>query len=269
MMRGMLMVSGRPPSLLIAVLPIALLLVAAPSRAQSRSDGAREEPLRLRADWEPPAPERADAPAPNGSAGARNGHAPDALVSGDQLRAALQRYAREPSVERVVEAALAGAPADRAAELASRARTAGWVPTVALRARRGQGVDLSHALADDSLDLSTDDELTLEAALTFELDRVVFRSEEVALARQTQSEADARAARVRSVIALYFERRRLQLERDLASSADPRRALRIAEIEALLNVLTHGAFGRMLAAARTVAAPPRATPAAGARRPGR
>jgi hypothetical protein len=171
-------------------------------------------------------------------------------VSADQLRAALQRYEREPSVERVVEAARAGAPAGRAAALASRARTAGWVPTVALRARRGQGVDLSHALADDELDLSTDDELTLEAALTFDLDRVVFRSEEVALARQTQSEADARAARVRSAIALYFERRRLQLERDLANSADPRRMLRIAEIEALLDLLTDGAFTRMLAAAR-------------------
>jgi hypothetical protein len=244
------LVSRRPPYQLIA---LAWLLVAAQAGAQSRTSGGRDEGLQPLEDWQPPPPvEPEDMPATNRSTSdARGGHTAGPRVSNDQLRAALQRYAREPSVERVVEVALARAPSGRAEALASRARTAGWVPTVSLRARRGQGVDLSHALADDSLDLSTDDELTLEAALTFELDRVVFRSEEVALARQSQAEGDARGARVRGVIALYFERRRLQLERDLDASADPRRELRIAEIEALLNVLTDGEFGRMLASARS------------------
>jgi hypothetical protein len=254
MMRGLLTMSRRPPSPLIArsIVCLGLLLAAqAQAQTQSRSGAARDEPLPTQLHWEPPAsPEREHTASSPPASSAGNGRAAAPRMSSEQLRAALQRYAREPSVERVIEAALARAPEGRAAPLASRARTAGWVPTVALRARRGQGVDLSHALADDALDLSTDDELTLEAALTFELDRVVFRSEEVALARQTQSEADARAARVRAVIALYFERRRLQLERDLATSADLQRTLRIAEIEALLDVLTDGAFGRLLAAAR-------------------
>jgi hypothetical protein len=256
MMRGLLTMSRRPPSPLIAwsILFLCLLLVAQ-AQAQSRSGAARDEPLPPQLHWEPPASlerERTASSAPAPSAGHERSAA--ARMSSEQLRMALQRYAREPSVERVIEAALARAPEARAAQLASRARAAGWVPTVTLRARRGQGVDLSHALADDALDLSTDDELTLEAALTFDLDRVVFRSEEVALARQTQSEADARATRVRAVIALYFERRRLQLERDFAATADLQRTLRIAEIEALLDVLTDGAFSRMLAAARPRAA---------------
>lgn len=174
---------------------------------------------------------------------------PARQIAPDELRAALQRYAREPSVERVIAAALAHGSEPRADALASRARTAGWVPRVTFRARRGQGVDLSHALSDE-LDFSTDDDLTLEAALTFELDRVVFRSEEVALARQAHAEGEARSKRVREVVALYFERRRLQLERDLAGSADPRRNVRIAELEALLDVFTNGAFSRMIAASR-------------------
>ena len=218
---------ARMPVLLLALLAIATL---------AQAQGQEGVPLPPLQEWRPP---QATSSAP----------APGRQVSADELHAALQRYAREPSVEQVIAAALAHAPAARADALASRARSAGWVPSVALRARRGQGVDLSHALADEA-QLSTDDDLTLEAALTFDLDRVVFRSEEVALARQAQAEADARAARVRNVIALYFERRRLQLERDLAGNADPRRAIRIAELDALLNVFTNGAFGRMIAAAR-------------------
>ena len=231
-----------------AVTVCSLLWALAP-----RALGQANEPLRPLVDWEPRAPdEDAALPAPS-DARTDTQHPPATTgrrISEGELRAALQRYAREPSVASVVQAALQNAPKPRAEALASRARTAGWVPTVALRARRGQGVDLSHALTEDALDASTDNDLTLEAALTFQLDRVVFRSEEVALARQGLAEADARTTRARTVIALYFERRRLQLERDLAGNGDPRRSIRIAELEALLDVFTNGAFGRMIAASR-------------------
>jgi hypothetical protein len=165
---------------------------------------------------------------------------------------ALARYAREPSVERVVRAAVRAAGRDKSGALASRARTAGWVPRVGLRARRGQTVDLatSQTTDEEALRLSTDDDLTLEASLTFELDRVVFRGEEVALAREARAERQARAQRTRDVIALYFERRRLQLERDLGAPPSVARAARIAEIEALLDVFTNGAFQRMMARSR-------------------
>jgi hypothetical protein len=233
--------------------PFAAVLAGSLLCALPHAFGQAREPLRPLVDWEPSAPDEESA-MPDPSA-ARNdaAHPPGTAgrhISEAELNAALKRYAREPSVERVVRAALEHAAEPRADALASRARAAGWVPNVALRVRRGQGVDLAHALADDTIDASTDDDLTLEAALTFQLDRVVFRSEEVALARQSQTEADARSARVRNVIALYFERRRLQLERDLSESADPRRAVRIAELEALLDVFTNGAFGRMIAASR-------------------
>jgi hypothetical protein len=168
------------------------------------------------------------------------------------MHAALARYAREPSVERVVRAALRAAGRDKTGALAARARSAGWVPRVGLRARRGQTVDLASSQTSDeeALRLSTDDDLTLEASLTFELDRVVWRSEEVALAREARAERQARSDRIREVIALYFERRRLQLERDLGAPRSVATAARVAEIEALLDVFTNGAFQRMMARAR-------------------
>jgi hypothetical protein len=176
------------------------------------------------------------------------GHGPFVAASQTAIDAALARHAGEPSIEAVVRATVRATPSSQAAELASRARLAGWVPRVGVRARRGQGVDLAASQTADAeaLRLSTGDDLTLEASLTFELDRVVFRSEEVALAREQRAEAIAGAARVHDVIALYFERRRLQLERDLGAPPSPARSARIAEIETLLDIFTRGEFRRMM-----------------------
>jgi len=172
--------------------------------------------------------------------------------------------------------------------LGDRARLSGWVPSVGLKARRGQAVDLASSSDEDALKLSTDDDLTLEAALTFDLGRVVFAREEVAIARQVQAERERTAEREREVIALYFERRRLQVERDLLiekaaareqpapneeggldggeakRTAGPLRVpddevvarnVRIAEIEALLDSFTGGAFRRMMARPRAAETP--------------
>ena len=165
-----------------------------------------------------------------------------------EIAAALARYAHEPSVQRVIEATLDAAPKGHSEELASRARSAGWVPRLGLRARRGQGVDLASSTSAETLRLSSAADVTLEASLTFELDRVVFRSEEVALSRQARADEQGVAARVRDAIGLYFERRRLQLERDIEGDPKLQRSVRIAEIEALLDVFTNGAFRRMLGA---------------------
>jgi hypothetical protein len=218
------------------------------------------------------------------------GAAPSGAAEQRAVGEALTRYRNEPSVRELI-AALHARDGSSASELGDRARLSGWVPTVGLKARRGQAVDLASSSDDDALKLSTDDDLTLEAALTFDLGRVVFAREEVAIARQVHAEREHAAERVREVIALYFERRRLQVERDLlrdraaaeraASPAEdaaelspasthpgsrasatraPRdatteaiaaRDVRIAEIEALLDSFTGGAFRRMMARPRT------------------
>ncbi|MCG8556412.1 MAG: hypothetical protein MJD61_14150 [Proteobacteria bacterium] len=162
----------------------------------------------------------------------------------------LRRYRNEPSVSEVVHAALAAKAKQRPSPkaLSSRARRSGWLPSVRLSARRGQGWDLYESQSGTTTSrLSTDDNLTLEAALTFDLARLVYARDEVALMREQRAWLDSRAALMRQIVELYFERRRLQLERDLLGRKDAGRLLRIAEIEALLDAFTGGAFGRMLA----------------------
>ena len=78
------------------------------------------------------------------------------------------------------------------------------------------------------------------------VDRLLFDRNEVAIAREERELRRARAELVRAVILLYFERRRLQLERDLGHAADLGREIRITELEALLNAFTDGAFHRMM-----------------------
>ena len=167
-----------------------------------------------------------------------------------EIAAALKRYEREPTVEQVVRATLKAAADDpEAAErLADRARASGWVPTVRLAARRGIGAGLyaSQTLETDRTNLTTDNDLVLEASLTFELDKLVFDNNEVAIAREKRAANEARQELVRTAIELYFERRRLQLERDLGIRIEPKTEMRIAQIEALLNVFTNGEFGRII-----------------------
>ena len=170
-----------------------------------------------------------------------------------RVRAVLARYRSEPTVTEVVRAARAAMAVSPTASMASRARAAGWIPTMGLSARRGVGVDLSSsgtAATDDSLRLSTDDDLSLTASLTFELDRLLFRHEEIGIVREARTERTARTEQIREVVRLYFLRRRMQLERDLGAGDPVAQALGIAEAEALLDAFTNGAFGRMLRISR-------------------
>jgi hypothetical protein len=168
-----------------------------------------------------------------------------------EISKALRAYSHEPGIDRVVQIALDTAANDpqRARDLASRARNAGWVPTFRLALRRGLTRDLSESqtLDADRTSLSTDDDLVVEASLTFDLHRLVFDRNEVALAREERELERDRAELVRTVIHLYYERRRLQLERDLSRTSDVQREIRIDELEALLNGFTDGAFRRMIA----------------------
>jgi hypothetical protein len=172
------------------------------------------------------------------------------LYTREQIARALQEYAREPSAAKVVALTLENARVnpDRAEEMASRARNSGWLPVVKLAARRGLAQDIAayQTIETDRTSLSTDDDLSLEASLTFEFDRLVFDRSEVSIAREERSLQQARSELIRTVVTLYYERRRLQLERDLDRRSDVEHELRIAEIEAILNSFTNGAFGRMI-----------------------
>jgi len=166
-----------------------------------------------------------------------------------RITRALRRYRGEPSSSALVRAALVARSASpgRIRDAMDRARGTGWLPLTRLAIRRGQAVDLRGLAAEPAdTNISTDDDLTLEARLVFRFDRIVFASEEVGLLRELRA-AEAEQRELSSlVVRLYFERRRLQLERDLAHARDLARQIRILEIEALLDAFTAGAFSRIM-----------------------
>ena len=171
-----------------------------------------------------------------------------------EIADALGQYRHEPTVDRVIAAALQVAQVlpERAREAAHRARLSGWLPTARVGVRRGTGRDLALQSTDllDRTNVSTDDTLAVEGILVFRLDRLVFAREEVALLHEEQALAEERDALMRDVVRIYFERRRLQLERDLLGEADAEHAVRIAEATALLDAYTQGAFSRAVAERR-------------------
>lgn len=166
------------------------------------------------------------------------------------IRAALARYESEPSIEAIVHAAIQ-APAldpERARHAAERARLSGLLPRLRADLRRGVGLDLS-ALQSSTGERnlwSSDDSLSFSGGLTFELARLLFAREEGTLLRERRALEESRFELLSQVVHLYFERRRLQLERDLTGRAELAAELRIIEAEALLDLFTNGAFSRMM-----------------------
>jgi len=174
---------------------------------------------------------------------------PQARPTRARIGEALRRYRHEPSVRQLLDAIASDPTLDpeRAREMARRARRGGWLPTLRIGARRGQQRDLSQSGSTADPSLSTDDDLTLDATLTFRFDRAAYGPDEVSLAREERSRALELQERARTVVAAYFERRRLQLERDLSGESDVGVEVRILELEALLDAFTGGAFRRLMA----------------------
>lgn len=175
---------------------------------------------------------------------------PAAAITDAQIQRALRRYRREPSVGRVVRSALRARSASpsRIRDAMDRARASGALPVTQASVRRGQAVDLRGLTGADDVttNVSTDDDLVLEARMIFRFHRIVFASEEVGLLRELRAAEAERAQIARTVVRLYFERRRLLLERDLLGTRDLLHRVRVLEVEALLDVFTEGAFTRMM-----------------------
>lgn len=162
-----------------------------------------------------------------------------------RITEALERYDHEPTPEELLEHLDEDGAfePDAVRRLVRRARRGGWLPQLRVGVRRGRERDLSTQTT--STRLSTDDDLVFDASLTMRLDRAVYGPDEVSLAREIRARAEARDARARVLVAAYFERRRLQLERDLLGRDDLATHVRIDELGALLDALTSGAFTRL------------------------
>lgn len=173
----------------------------------------------------------------------------DVQMNDARIERALRRYRSEPSPGALVRAALAtrSATPGRVRDAMDRARATGWLPSATGAVRRGQAIDL-RALTGDAAptNVSTGDDLVLEARLAFRFDRIVFAPEEPRLLAELRAVEAAEVELTIAIVSLYFERRRLQLEGALAGATDLARRVRVLEIEALLDAFTGGAFHRMM-----------------------
>lgn len=170
--------------------------------------------------------------------------AQDAPSVGARARA---RFRGEPTVHVVLRAALGRlrASPESVDDARARARWSGLLPTVRAGVRRGLARDTSSLDGSEPrTNLSTDDDLSLDADVSFDLDRILFAREEVSLYREIRSSEASELALAREIITLYFERQRLVLEREAAGQEDVAAEIRILEIEAFLDAISGGAFSR-------------------------
>jgi hypothetical protein len=166
----------------------------------------------------------------------------------------------EPDIEAVLERVLASGALDpaRAADARERARWSGLLPILRADVRRGSGWDLrtQQSGASDTAILASDDSWSVIGSATLRLDRLVFAREETSLLAEERRLEEARLRLVSEVVRLYFERRRLQAERDARGETDLATEARIAELGAVLDALTGGALtdGALIGSARAGAA---------------
>lgn len=130
----------------------------------------------------------------------------------------------------------------------ARARLRGLLPQLTLGGRLRQGNDFLQVQTDDTgrLNLSSDEQLTVEIQLRFELDRLVYDASEPVLRRAAESRRKRRRERRLRMINLYYEWLELCAERDLRGSVSMSHHGRINRVAAQLNLFTDGVFFRML-----------------------
>jgi hypothetical protein len=173
------------------------------------------------------------------------------LVSLSLVARAQAEPPHDPTVREVLDMAKRAAGRlgpERTRDLAKRARLSGLVPSLRLSARRGLSQDTSSSttVTSDRTNASLGDDLSLEASLNFDLPRLVFASEEVRLLSVERWLANDLRRFLEEVTHLYFQRRRLLAEQAQAPVPDAELDSQLAEVEALLDAFTDGAFGRAL-----------------------
>jgi hypothetical protein len=163
------------------------------------------------------------------------------------IDAAIARLPSGPSLRAAQDAELrrAGIDSAAAARWLRRSRIAAALPTVSVQydqhLDRGWVLDSEVGQA-DALRADAGVQAVVRAKATWELDRLIYAPDELRAARAAIDVADLRERVLVEVTALYFERQRLLLERELAPPADLdtaiATAIRLREVEGLLAGLT-------------------------------
>jgi hypothetical protein len=162
----------------------------------------------------------------------------------DDVRRAITDQRGEPEVHDVVAAVLrhSGIDPSRADGAMERARLAGLLPMVRAGLRQGTGYDFLQRQTDTTgtSSLTGIQDLAFIGQLTFRLDRLLYATDERTLLRESRTAAEQRMQIVSETVRLYFERRRLLVEIQLTGETDLDREARIAEIDALFEVMSGG-----------------------------
>src|SRR5262249_45955633 len=117
----------------------------------------------------------------------------------------------------------AGAEPERSRRWLERLRTAAWLPELRLRAERNTGTrETIAAQARTRYGTYALGELRFEARATWHLYRLAFDPEEVRASRESVRLAELRQDLALTVVRLYYERRRLELEAQAAGDAPVR-----------------------------------------------
>ena len=171
-------------------------------------------------------------------------------VDPEVLQRAIAAFEYEPSADQVVAWALdtTSLDPDAASDAIDRARYSALLPQLRIGVRRGLGWDWANrqTTTADTSSLASGEDLSVIGTMIFRLDRLLAPSEETGLMRERRALEESRTTLAAQVIALYFERRRLQVEALVMGTVLITSELRIAELSAMLDVLTAGQFSAAL-----------------------
>lgn len=154
----------------------------------------------------------------------------------------------EPDVQKVVRAAWeeAGLLRDDDVSRAGRVRASGWLPRIAggVSKDMDDSRDYRYEPGDPRVDqIHLDKSIDWDVGLSWEMSDIVFRSEELQVAREASRRSRERLNLANEVIRLYFTRKKLLYQGGVDNEADFE--IRLAEITATLNVWTGGRFERL------------------------
>jgi hypothetical protein len=179
------------------------------------------------------------------------------VVSREVVRKVLMRFAGEPTVREVQDRTIeyVRVHPDAVDSWRTRARFNAIAPRLTTAAqgtldddlRTIQNLDATAAEIETATKSNTG-RLTIGA--TWDLDRLIFEPQEMAVAREAVRTANLRDRVLEEVTRRYFERRRLQVDLELAPPTDladrVRKELRLQELTADIDAFTGGWFSEKL-----------------------
>lgn len=175
------------------------------------------------------------------------------VPSGDFTRAQIEqaaaRYRNEPTVSELLPHLAESDQRSRLGDLADRSRLSALLPTFSTSVRRLTDQDLgvrSGTTGFGTQSVVVGNAWVIEGSLSFRLDRLLFASDEIRIRTLDDRLRVQQHNQGVDLIHTYFERRRLQLLRDLSEQTSIELEVQIAELTALLDLMTEGHFTLLL-----------------------